>query len=45
MTSQIIPLSFAPLGLESAKKKGKNTKKKNVIIIWWLSFGENIKNW
>ena len=35
MTSQIIPLSFAPLGLESAKKKGKNTKKK-----MWLSFGD-----
>ena len=45
MTSQIIPLAFALLNLESVEKKGKNYKNLNIlrIIFRGLSFGEKIK--
>ena len=42
MTSQIIPLSFALLNLESVERKGKNYK--NVNISRMLSFLNEIKN-
>ena len=45
MTSQIIPLPFALLNLQSVEKKGKNYKNLNIlrIIFRGLSFGEKIK--